>query len=546
MAKKITYPVALHDIAIMGKPSAWTRSWVIKPLSSGYYSLLVFPEGLVSMDTVFRNDFEAAAGEQAPYRYEFTVPEVYRGFKSWKWMAIKWNDSLDEGMLESGELKKPALSELLLNQRGSISGNFELQLDNSKPKVVAWSCNQPFADGENGEAILNTHTEEIFEWYRKHVQAYHPDNIWALGDTAYSDGCSSTNFIEAYYDNTPSLGSERGKLELARAYRRMYRAHWSFAPLQETMRNYPHICVWDDHEIRDGWGSEANDFEKGNRAILEQAQKVANEYILNNGPRVRKPSNKTGTDSEPDAHQAYIDGQMAVFVFDGRSSRKYEDPTGKVISEEQLGDFESFCEEASRNKRVKFLIMGCAVPFINLKDFIEKAASKSPKPVTDLAAGIRDDVRDSWLSPGNVEQFKRLLNVLRKFHRQSPSVQIVNVSGDIHVANLFAFQPMGFSRALYQVTTSALTNREHPSEMLNELVQVGTETFSEELGLVTRIWPTISDPNFLTIEPEGENLKLVLKVFDTELEEGAPREMESLKDQTYFVGMHRHAFSHLV
>jgi hypothetical protein len=427
-------------------------------------------------------------------------------------------------------------------------GRFDLknELGLQSHRLIVWSCNQPFAVGKDGEAVLNSVVPGVFEWYEKQVERFQPDVIWGLGDTAYSDACEATNFVAAFYDHTQLLRVEQGRTELLQAYRRMYRSHWSFRSLQKVMRNYPHFCVWDDHEIRDGWGSEANDFEKGNILIRELASIAAQEYILNNGPRVRPFQKSLSPSKQPDAHQAYIEREIAGFIFDGRSSRRYDDPEGQVISESQMADFEQFCKLIAQRKDIRFFIMGSAVPFINLKDFLEHLVSKAPKAISDLAAGIRDDVRDSWHSPGNLKQLKHLISILRQLHRQHSNLEIINVSGDIHVANMFAFQPLGFTRALYQVTSSALSNLDHPNDTLNEIVQVGTEAWSDALGLITRIWPTVTDPNIVLLKPNGQYLEVVLKVYDLKPENGEIGAIDSAKDLIYRVGENRLAVRHLL
>jgi hypothetical protein len=55
--------------------------------------------------------------------------------------------------------------------------------------------------------------------------------------------------------------------------------------------------------------------------------------------------------------------------------------------------------------------MGTAVPFINLSDVVEELGSQAPKALTDLLAGIRDDIRDSWHSKGNRHALKRLIGI---------------------------------------------------------------------------------------------------------------------------------------
>ncbi|MFB9058039.1 alkaline phosphatase D family protein [Mariniflexile ostreae] len=543
MLKKINYPVAPHNIILMGQPEPFSKSWIISPLQRGDYTFVVHPKGMIKLDfSIFRFDFFCKAHDHAPERVLFKVPKFLQQVVAWEWHLIKWE--MDMAL----EIKKdvPSLSTLLYEYRPTASGTFKIKNEvfNSDYKLLIWSCNQPFETNENDEVVLEAHANVIFEWYKNQVKSITPDMVWGLGDTAYSDGTIATDFINQYYDNAQALHLQEGKDNLLKSYRRMYKAHWSFEPLQQVMRNYPHITIWDDHEIRDGWGSEENDFLKSNTLIYQQAKRAAQEFILNNGPRIH-PTGKQNSNTE-DAHQAYITAPIASFVFDGRSSRRYNDPSGKVISASQLQDFKSFCEVLVYNKEVKFLIMGSAVPFINLVDFIENIGSKLPDALNNLLGELRDDVRDSWHSPGNIAQLKELIDVLRQLHRNRPDINMINVSGDIHVANLYAFQPLGFQRALYQVTTSALTNRSHPSDKLNELIQVSTEVSTEALGVITRIWQTVSDPNFLKIEPDGQFLKLTLKVFDLEKENLNPEVLDSAKDLVYQVGKHRFVGQHLL
>ncbi len=545
MPQRINYPVDTLPVVIMGKPARWQRVFIMRPPQRGNYSLLIYPKGVIDTKYTSRYDFNVEDKDGKPATYLFTFAQGLKVFKNWIWQLAK---SPDTGLKINGdaqEEEKPPLSQLLFKERPIAAGTITLQQEITKHdhRIVAWSCNQPFADGENGEAILNEVVPAgLFDWYEEQVKKFEPSIVWALGDTAYSDGCEATNFVDQFYDYPNQLRQASGQKELLHAYRRMYRSHWSFPGLQKVMRNYPHLSVWDDHEIRDGWGSEQNDFSRSNTIVKEIATKVAGEYILNLGPRVRPQKDL----EKHDAHQAYVEGDIAAFIFDGRSSRKYNDPGGKVISDEQMVDFTNFCNSIAADPRIRYLIMGTAVPFINLKDFIENLVSKAPKAVTDLVGGTRDDVRDSWHSPGNIGQLKQLIGVLKGLHRQNSKLEIINISGDIHVANLYAFQPLGFTRALYQVTTSALSNREHPPDLLNELITVGTEAWSEALGLITRVWPTVSDPNFLTLEHAGNRLRLILKVFDAAQWNGTSEEPAVSKDMVYEVGQHRFSFEHLL
>ena len=528
--KPIAYPNPLLDIARLGKPAAWRREFMLRPLRAGRYSLLAWPTHALELRMVQRFDLVFRDGGGAPQQVVLDVPRLLRPFRDWSWRLVRWPTRLRVEL----QRDRPEVSTLLFNERAVIDGRFSLDDDaGAAPhRIVLWSCHQPYASDEAGRATLNQDMPGLLEWVEQRVEGFAPHVVWALGDTAYADGTQTTNFVDQAYGQVDLKGQPELRDELRSAYRRMYRAHWSFAPLQRLMCSIPHLCVWDDHEIRDGWGSEDEDFAGGNPLIFEVARQVADEYILASGPRVRP----IRLGEHPDAHQAYLAGEVAAFIFDGRSSRRYADPGGRVISDQQMADFDAFCQRIARERRVKFLVMGSAVPFINLKDFVEELGSQAPKALTDLMAGIRDDIRDSWHSKGNREGLKQLIGILRKLHWRRPDLDIVNVSGDIHVANAFSFQPIGFTKALYQFTSSGLTNREHPPEAVAALIDLGSATFSEVLGLVTRIWDSLGDPNLMTIEARGQALRVTLRVFDLDLSPNERGTDPSPKDLVFDVG----------
>jgi phosphodiesterase/alkaline phosphatase D-like protein len=283
----------------------------------------------------------------------------------------------------------------------------------------------------------------------------------------------------------------------------MYRYHWSFTEMQAVMRSYPHLLMWDDHEIRNGWGNEGADFEEGNQAMFRIAREVAEEYILNVGPRVRERGN---------AHEAYVSGSQAAFILDARSSRVYAEPGGRILSEEQLADFRSFNRRIAADRRIRFYLLGASVPFVYLKGWAEDLAAGLSRTVSRLLGEGHEVMRDSWNSPGNRAALGRLLDELRSLHLSRPDLRIVIISGDLHMANAFEIRPPGFRRPFHQVTTSALTNRQHLPKLVSKAVAVGDYESDPQLGAVRRIWEDIRDPNVLCVTTSGDRAVLRLRV----------------------------------
>jgi hypothetical protein len=531
--KAIDYPVKAHNIIVMGRPQPYVRSFVVRPLQDGTYVLLLWPKYSINSNKISLIELSFPDLRGAPIKSDFVIPKKLREEKEWQWKLVRLPEHMQQHTAPTPTIKHLEIHESNINPYGSyiVLGKNQIQVNlsdllfsyeeaakgqffldesiaNHSHQFIVWSCNQPFETSKSGKLLLNKHSNAIFDWYRKQVNQIKPDCIWLLGDSAYSDGTGGSDFISRYYSKINSANLQEKRYELAMQYRDMYRGHWSFKGLQETMRNYPHYCMWDDHEIRDGYGSEDQDFKQGNKELYKVARQVADEFILNNGPRTRDASHH-------DAHQSYIQGSVASFIFDGRSSRRYRSVNGQVISKQQLSDFNRFCEYIAHQPNVKYLLMGCGVPFINLIEFIELAGSVLPKKIMDKLQGIRDDLRDSWHSPGNKLGLIKLMGILLKLHTQRPDIEIINLSGDIHVSNAFTFQPKGFRKPLYQITSSALTNRHYPPELLQELVGINDDAESHILGNIQCIWSRVVEPNFLVIKETQGKLTFELKVFQT-------------------------------
>jgi len=196
---------------------------------------------------------------------------------------------------------------------------------------------------------------------------------------------------------------------------------------------------------------------------------------------------------------------------------------GEVISDQQLADFSRYCDHIQGLPGVRYLLLGNSVPFIYVNDIIEALAAELELTATELGQHIRDDIRDSWHSPGNRRQLGRLIGILRNLHIARPDIEIINLSGDIHISNALTALPDGFSKPIYQVTSSALTNRISISDSVSNLLSVGGAlTFLEtdgEFGEVRRLWHEGIYQNFLSIEARETAITLHLHAYNRDDEQ---------------------------
>ncbi len=600
--RPVKYPNRLDDVAVVGRTGAWRRTFMLRPKYAGRFLFLLYPAQGVSAENVLSQPVHFPNFNSAPKVLEFRIPPEHRIHKVWHWRLVKTTfDDGEEGDFElldavaepgDGFLDgHPAASmaaaaedegsfaHLIFDTRPALEGRigFSEERDREVSRVIAWSCHQPY-ETQNGEPGIHRDSSDILKWLSALAEKFDPHRIWALGDTIYSDGIGPLNFPSQVDSKTGWHNNWEMRKDLLSLYRLCYRYHWSFPGMQSLMRNYPHIAMWDDHEIRDGYGSNSADFVEENKVMKEIARQAAEDYLFSWNTRLRS---EAGRHIATDNHMAYVDAPVAAFVFDGRNNRSYGDDIplppdiplfasiilgalggavaggalggiagaaaglaagtaastaatiavekellelyrwhnpGEVISDQQFSDLERFCDHIRRLPGVRYLLLGNAVPFIYINDVIETLASELELTATELGRNIRDDIRDSWHSPGNKRQLSRLIGILRRLHNARPDLEIINLSGDIHISNAFTARPEGFSRPIYQVTSSALTNRISISDSVSNLLSAGgTLSFMETGGLfgeIKRLWHEGVYQNFLSIEARDSAMTMHLHVYN--------------------------------
>ncbi|MEO6747071.1 MAG: alkaline phosphatase D family protein [Caldimonas sp.] len=101
-------------------------------------------------------------------------------------------------------------------------------------------------------AISCNGAEQVGAWDRfaDFVEASKPSFVLMMGDQVYLDE-DEPDVFATHFDSDPATRR--------RAMADMYRTNWSREPLRRVLANVPCYMVWDDHDIRDGFGSLAGD-----------------------------------------------------------------------------------------------------------------------------------------------------------------------------------------------------------------------------------------------------------------------------------------------
>lgn len=164
--------------------------------------------------------------------------------------------------------------------------------------------------------------------------------VMMLGDQVYMDE------IENLWHPPLDIDRRERRRRMARVYHRF----WSRAPVAEILANVPTYMMWDDHDIRNGWGSDPGDsptlarrYPRGRsisasyEAFFEDARQVYWHF-----QHVRNPATH-GIDGvaflEPGTRHAppftFACGATTLLVLDNRGARDIWRPQQPVLGAEQ-------------------------------------------------------------------------------------------------------------------------------------------------------------------------------------------------------------------
>lgn len=246
------------------------------------------------------------------------------------------------------------------------------------------------------------------------------------GDQIYADEVTQAHPLSAGWpdDVNGTLTEDEAaalRESLRQAYFRRYAVQLGQAGFADVVARVPSLCIWDDHDICDGWGSlppEALDSDVGH--ILFDAAREA--YLLfQHGCRAdeRPPLTLDGAgDNLP--WRIDLPG-VTVMAPDLRSTRRPD----RVMDDYGWQSFEATVD-ALTAKRVLLI---SSVPALGPRlSWVERLMNAIPG-----AEAYEDDLRDQWQSWMHRKAWIRFLGSLRNAH-ESDGRRLTVLSGEIHLA----------------------------------------------------------------------------------------------------------------
>jgi hypothetical protein len=273
-----------------------------------------------------------------------------------------------------------------------------------------------------------------------------PALVLGSGDQLYLDAAYDTfsklgkdHPLSAWVANKYQPGARVEAGDFTKFVDTAYRAFWSFDTLESVFHSTPALLGWDDHEIRDGWGSQKDESQFAAYYQLARQAYVEHQFVL--GPRTAA---ELAPESTASLEQSLAVGGMPVFVLDTRSARgqpyapeapdqpsgacpetlKYlqQHPKTLTLSAGQLCRFEQWVERVPADR--EFIVVSNAPLFAGVRKAAENVAHLQDKE-------IDDDIADGWFAEGPSPQ-RQLLYALFIRARMQHKRPIV-ISGDVHM-----------------------------------------------------------------------------------------------------------------
>lgn len=279
-------------------------------------------------------------------------------------------------------------------QKYIFNGNKNTSLLHSEPKLIITTGDQVYVDAGYGEKM------------KKGV--IHPLSAWETKRRPLPFNPSKEKYVE-YLNN-------------------LYNASYSFNEIEAAHKKLPTLSTIDDHELRDGWGSQGDEYLDGKmnarlgaHYLLGKKAYLEHQLLLSNKP----PEEVRGLleNNKSMEYSFELNGKNG-YVFDLRSSRNINE--NKVLGEAQWKNFENWLEKLQPDQEI---ILVTSIPLtLRPLGWIENIAKL-------FNAELKDDVRDGWSSKNNIAERNRLIALLVK-HRIEKDIKPIFISGDVHKSAL--------------------------------------------------------------------------------------------------------------
>ncbi|MEO6593890.1 MAG: alkaline phosphatase D family protein, partial [Planctomycetota bacterium] len=198
---------------------------------------------------------------------------------------------------------------------------------------------------------------------------------------------------------------------------RCYRGHWSFPVFERALQVCPALMTWDDHDIRDGWGSHGDEhvYRDSFFRVFRDAY-VAHQY--RRGPRLWTPEQQP---IDAPLWQSFTVHGVPTFVLDLRTCRDVAVPT--VMGDAQWRELRAWFASLDPQRSKHYVLVASVPLFFRVGERAKIAAAFGDE--------VRDDLLDTWTSSVNEGEWRQLVQEIASAGARG--LRGLIVSGDYHV-----------------------------------------------------------------------------------------------------------------
>lgn len=267
-----------------------------------------------------------------------------------------------------------------------------------------------------------------------------------LGDQIYGDAAFA-QAVELVKSNGLAAAGEVREL-----YRQLYRFTWNHPATRDVLASVPNLMIWDDHEIRDDWGSNETDSEP--QTIEHQVGKLARQVYRE---YQRQLWDDFDTEAEPAdgfEYHRHKWGPFGVMFIDLRGGRSFQtDPARPFLGTPQWEAITSWLAGDGYFSDVRALVVVTSVPLAYLGGTISGIGSR-----------FMDDLRDHWSYGMHAKEQIETVRALRVWMQQGAAGgerNVLVIGGDVHIGGYSNIRHLG-TTIFTQLITSPITNAPPP------------------------------------------------------------------------------------
>lgn len=304
----------------------------------------------------------------------------------------------------------------------TVASQFKTASDDTQPmRFGVVSCNnlrvmQAMEAPDLWETIAATHTTGSVEPF---------DVLLHIGDQVYGD-----HIFERFKQQVED-GGQRGfatALAIQEAYRDLYRTQWQHPSVRHVLANVPNLMMWDDHDIRDDWGSREADWDPDSvdYFIGQQARRVFHEYQ-------RQLWTDISVETDPAAeHHLHRWGNVGLLMLDIRGGRSFHRSFNlPFLGRQQWRDLQAAFSPKGYFSDIETLLVASSVPIVFLNPWITTIIGSTP----NLSGGV-NDLRDHWSYGVHRREQNLFLELLAQWKAEPNTKRDIQlIGGDDHMGS---------------------------------------------------------------------------------------------------------------